>query len=121
MKKIILHAEYAQFSMSGVRKIVFPYDNDGVGLTANSTCINVGCHHSMDGPTTVSFGLFEEVANGSRDTRFDGFIDTPDRRVDVFDANDPEIVSMTVPHMRTRVRMWTNHPTYPDEVVIALS
>lgn len=112
--------EYTQFSVSGVKDIDFPFDDDYVGLAANRTCISVGCQYYMDGPTTITMGDYEDVAHPLAEPRFDGYIDTPDRRVDIFDANIPEILSMAVPQTRTRVRIWTNHKTEPDDVVIAL-
>ena len=52
--------------------------------------------------------------------RFDGMLKTPLRRVDLFDANDPEILSMEVQEILTRVRIWTNSRIGPDDVIIAL-
>jgi hypothetical protein len=65
-------------------------------------------------------GAFGELAPQAAPPKFDGFLDTPQYRVVLSDANMPEILSMEVPGVRTRVRIWTNHPTEPDDVVIAL-
>ena len=73
-----------------------------------------------EGDTTITLGPFEELAPQAKPPKFDGVLETPEHRLDVFDANFPEILSMEVPGLRTRVRIWTNHPTEPDDVVIAL-
>lgn len=51
---------------------------------------------------------------------FDGVLDTPDYRFDLFDANMPEILSMEAPGARTRVRIWMNRPLCPDDAIVAL-
>lgn len=120
VQKVVVAPEYVSFYIAGKRDIRVPMDNDRRGVVASDECINVGCLYGQDGDTTITLGPFEELFPQAKPPKFDGVLETPEYRVDLFDANTPEILSMEVPGMRTRVRIWTNHPTEPDDVIIAL-
>lgn len=120
VKKVTVAPEYVSFYISGVDDIRVPLDHDRRGIAASDQCINVCCLYWNEGDTTITLGPFEELTPQAKLPRFDGMLDTPEFRVMLSDANMPEILSMEVPGSRTRVRIWTNHPTEPDDVVIAL-
>jgi hypothetical protein len=120
VKRTIVAPEYVSFYVAGVDDIAVPLDHDGRGIVASDQCINVGCLYGHDGDTTITLGPFGELAPQAAPPKFDGMLDTPEYRVVLSDANMPEILSMEVPGVRTQVRIWTNHPTEPDDVVIAL-
>jgi hypothetical protein len=120
VKNVTVAPEYLSFYITGKRDIHVPLDHDRRSIVASSECINVGCLYWNEGDTTITLGPFEELAPQAKPPKFDGVLETPEHRLDVFDANFPEILSMEVPGLRTRVRIWTNHPTEPDDVVIAL-
>ncbi len=120
VKKSVVAPEYLSFYIAGKMDIRVPLDHDRRGIVASEECINVGCLYWNEGDTTITLGPFEELAPPAGPPKFDGFLETPGYRVDLFDANMPEILSMEVPGLRTRVRIWTNHPTEPDDVVVAL-
>ncbi|TYR32849.1 hypothetical protein FY036_10155 [Mesorhizobium microcysteis] len=120
VKKVSVAPEYVSFYIAGVDDIRVPLDHDGRGIVASDQCINVGCLYGHDGDTMITLGPFEELTAQAKLPKFDGMLDTPGCRVILSDANMPEILSMDVPGVRTRVRIWTNHPTEPDDVVIAL-
>jgi hypothetical protein len=46
-------------------------------------------------------------------------LETPNKVVLLFDAEVDEFMSIRVPTSQTRIRVWINHPTEPDEVIIA--
>ena len=120
VKKVTVAPEYLSFYITGKWNIRIPLDHDRRGIVASEECINVGCLYWNDGDTTITLGRFKELPSQGRPPKFDGMLETPKHRVDLFDANMPEILTMEVPGVRTRVRIWTNHPTEPDDVVIAL-
>lgn len=120
VQKVMVAPEYLSFYITGKRDTYVPLDHDRRGIVASSECINVGCLYWNEGDTTITLGPYEEIAPQAQPPKFDGVLETPEHRVDLFDANLPEILSMEVPRVRTRVRIWTNHPTEPDDVVIAL-
>lgn len=120
VKKAVVAPEYLSFYIAGKMDIRVPLDHERHGIVASDECINVGCLYWNEGDTTITLGSFEELNPQPGPPKFDGMLETPAHRVDLFDANMPEILSMEVPGSRTRVRIWTNHPTEPDNVVIAL-
>ena len=120
VKKAIVAPEYLSFYIAGKMDIQVPLDPDRRGVVASDECINVGCLYWNEGDTTITLGPFEEIAPQAEPPKFDGMRETPEHRIDLLDANMPEILSMAVPGSRTRVRIWTNHQTEPDNVVIAL-
>lgn len=48
---------------------------------------------------------------------YDGLLDTPHRLMMLSDAL-PDIAGIPVRSQSTRIRIWVNHPTQPDHVVI---
>ncbi len=120
VKKAIVTPEYLSFYIAGSDYFDVPLDHDRVGIVADGRSINVGCLYWNDGDTTITLGPFEEIEKPEGPPKFDGLLDTPEHRILITDANIPEILSMAVTGTRTRVRIWTNHKTEPDDVVIAL-
>jgi hypothetical protein len=73
----------------------------------------------MDGETKITLGEVRHV-NPGIDPAFDDMLETPDRAVVVSTVERVTLIQALVPTARTRVRIWTNHPTEPDEVIIGL-
>lgn len=116
----VVAPEYNSFYVAGVEDVDIPLDHDRQGIVGTAECINIGCLYWNDGDTTITLGLYNELPVRSNKPRFDGMLKTPERRVLVFDVHMPEILSMDVTETVTRVRVWANHPSEPDEVIIAL-
>ena len=93
---------------------------DATTFVANSRCISVGCLMWQDGETDVTLGLAADVGAEAAAPDFDGFIETPSRKVMVSTVEHDVLLTCDVPEMRTRVRIWLNRPWQPDEVVIGL-
>ncbi len=120
IKTVSVAPEYLSFYIAGTHKIAPPLDHDRVGIAATDQCINVGCLYWNDGNTTITLAPFHELIPQKKLPRFDRLLDTPEYRIVISDALTPEILTMAVPSGRTRVRIWTNHKTEPDDVIIAL-
>ncbi len=88
-------------------------------LWSTDSCIVVGCLVEQDGPTNVTVGPNEHIAL-SMPPAFDGILKTPSRIVLISTSERQSIFETTVQGSQTRVRIWTNHPSEPDEVVIGL-
>lgn len=73
----------------------------------------------QDGDTEVSLGLAEELDPG-RLPSFDAMLQTPNRAVAVSTIEGDIVLETRVPDERTRVRIWVNDPSEPDEVIIGL-
>lgn len=103
----------------------FPNVDGVAGVWSTQEVIAVACLHEQEGQARITMGLTEDVKPvGS--LLFDGIIKTSRRRVEVTlvpqhptrQANP--ILEQPVRGERTRVRIWTNDPKYPDELFIAL-
>src|SRR5215470_12468223 len=90
------------------------------GLVASTpSCIAVGCMSDCNGQTELTLGAANEV--GSReDPVFEGELTTPNHEVAVRTVLDEIILQARVLHSRTKVRIWVNHPSEPDKVIIGL-
>lgn len=101
--------------------------NRGVGpgyienelILSTPSRITCGCMMSDDGDTEVTLGPAAEVDPGALPI-FDAKLETPSHRVDVWTVENRTILSAIVPGAETRVRIWVNHPTEPDVVIIGL-
>lgn len=88
-------------------------------IRSTAECITIPCLYWDEGDTKISMGSFAEVGE-ARTPNFDGTIKTPTRRVVVTDVAITEYLSRFVPSFETRIRVWINHPTEPDEILIAV-
>jgi hypothetical protein len=89
----------------------------GSGIAANRYSIVVGCFLDVDRATRITLGPSPAVAADCR-LAFDGFLDTPHHRVAVWTVEWEKLLEARVPTARTRIRIWTNHVTEPDDVYI---
>jgi len=96
-----------------------PMQGEAQTIRSTEECITIPCLYWDEGDTKVSIGPFSEIAE-SRIPDFDGVIKTPTRRVVVTDVAITEYLGQYVAGPETRVRVWTNHPTSPDEIKIAI-
>jgi hypothetical protein len=96
-----------------------PLTMSGELFGATPSCIAVGCRSDTLGKTRVAVGMMQELSLRNPPA-FDGQLQTPSRAVSIWTAEDETVLQTTVSDQKTRVRVWVNHPTDPDEVVIAL-
>ncbi len=71
----------------------------------------------LDGETKVTLG--HPRRNNGRPA-FDGYLDTPHRQVAVWTVEWVKLLETSVPTARTQIRIWTNHPTEPDDIYIGV-
>jgi hypothetical protein len=115
---VFLH--YCSFYIAGVDEVRIPLDHELHGVVASHDCINVSALPWNEGETAITLGRFEELPPQALSPTFDGVLNTPEYRVDLFDANIPKILSIEVPDARTRVRVWMNRSLCPDKVIVAV-
>lgn len=73
----------------------------------------------MDG--TTRFTLTDEPIESAGEPLFDDFLETPSCNVSIFSSHNEVILEVPVQRTRTRVRIWTNHPSEPDDVLISVA
>ena len=88
-------------------------------ILSTPSCISVGCYPEQDGPTEVILGKAQEVDPGGNPA-FHGDLETPNRAVVVSTAERETVLEAKGPETRTHVRIWINHPRWPDKVIVGL-
>jgi hypothetical protein len=111
--------EYNSFYIAGSRNVDVPQAIGGAAFATNRHCINVGCRMWHDADIWIALGRPNEVHLAGKPA-LDWPILTPDRQVLLFDANHPELMRLPAGTNNTRIRVWTNHPTEPDEVIVVV-
>lgn len=91
---------------------------NGGHLQYSDTIIRISCLYCYDGDTTVTLGSAREIGLQTPPV-FDGQIRTENQKIVVSTAHLDIVLSDDVPTTKTRVRIWENHPSEPDEIVIA--
>jgi hypothetical protein len=120
VRTVSVAPEYVSFYVAGDSEADVPVEYGALGVFGTSECLVVTCQYGNDGDTTITIGPHEELPLTQMPLRFDGHLDTPDGKIVLFDTNIPDILSMDVRVTRTRVRIWSNHESQPDVVVIGL-
>jgi len=88
-------------------------------MWSTSSCIAVGCLPFIDGETDVTLGETSAVDPGGVPV-FDGNLDTPNRRVVVSTVEWDTLLEIEVSDIRAHVKIWTNHPQWPDKVIVGV-
>ena len=119
VQRMSIAPEYVSFYVAGRRNVDIPMHMDRKGgvLTSND-CINIPALYWNDGDTHVAIGPYSEIKE-AREPDSDSVLNTPDLEFILFDAIDPQFAIVQVPSDKTRIRVWIDHPTEPENVVIA--
>ena len=118
VETLTIAPEYLSIYVAGHRKVQIPLHMDKQGIFASPDCINIPALYWNDGDTRVDFGPVSEIPE-IREPDFDGIINTPNKELILFDANEPQYAIAYVPSVDTRIRVWIDHPTEPENVVVA--
>lgn len=86
-------------------------------LVSTDTCILVGCLIDADGETELAFGSMSEVDPGELPV-FQGKLKTPTRRIALESVDGHTVLEAPVPQLETTIRIWTNHESEPDKVIV---
>jgi hypothetical protein len=120
---------YSSTRISPPNSLLFVSDTDGgkapypvrdALILSSPSCISVACYPEQDGQTEVVLGKAHEVDPGDSPV-FDSDLETPNRAVIVSTVERETVLEASVPTTRTHVRIWLNHPQWPDKVIIGLS
>ena len=85
-------------------------------VTASSSCICIATKHEVDGDTTIRLASRFDQPSGSM--IFDGNLETPGQRVEISGVGLESLLEMAVPDRTTRITVWTNHPDWPDLILV---
>lgn len=118
-QSLVLPVPNSVFFITGSDKRDMPTIQRYSTVWSTSSCVAVGCIPDVDGDTRITIGRGDEVDRGNTPI-FDGLLDTKARVVRLEIVPGEVILQHAVPEIRTRVRIWVNHATTPDDVVIGL-
>lgn len=91
----------------------------GALVASTPSCIAVGCMSDCNGETELTLGPVKEVSLREIPV-FEGELTTPNHKVAVRTVLNEIVLQAPVLHSRTKVRIWVNHPSEPDKVIIGL-
>lgn len=110
--------EYVSFYVAGRQNVDIPLHMDRRGILSSKDCVNIPALYWNDGDTHVTLGPASEIPHiGEPD--FDGILNTSNLEFILFDANEPQFAIVQVPSTKTRIRVWIDHPTEPQNLIIA--
>nr|WP_298102627.1 hypothetical protein [uncultured Shinella sp.] len=118
LKKITITPEYLSIYVAGRRNVQIPLHMDKQGIFSSPDCINVPALYWNDGDTNLTFGPISEITE-LREPDFDGILNTPNNELILFDAIEPEFAIASVPSTKTRIQIWIDHPSEPENVIVA--
>lgn len=90
---------------------------EGKLVLSTDTAVSVACRANVEGETTISLGSATEVSP-LEELVFDGILKTPTKWLVVSTVEDDEVLGADSTSLETRVRIWTNSLSFPDEIVI---
>ena len=90
-----------------------------VAIWSTPMCIVFGCRMFQDGETEVTLAPAADM-HPDLLLRFDGQLETPNGHLEVSTAEGQIVFGTKVEAAKTRVRIWSDHPSEPDRVIIGL-
>jgi hypothetical protein len=86
-------------------------------IWSTESCIIIGTLAFMDGETELTLSD-EGVAPGV--PVFDGVLETPSKVIEASTSENETLMLCEVARDSTRVRVWTDHPSEPKHIFVAL-
>src|SRR5688572_23305269 len=87
-------------------------------IWSNRWCIGIGTRCDADGETRLHVSDQEREVSGN--LAYDGYIESPSRKVTVSDAYLNEFACVYVQGNKAHVKVYTDHPSEPDEIYIMI-
>lgn len=86
-------------------------------IAATDTCVAIGCLSECDGETEISLRSLAELAMDA-DPNFTGSLLVPTNRLAVRDIYGSILIEAPVAGSSVQLKIWTNHPSEPDRIII---
>lgn len=94
-----------------------PTDIGANRIAATPSCVAVGTEYDKE-VTIVLSDNHPGLGLGDGPPMFDSVLTTPSRKLVISDAAAEVLLAIDVATDRTRIQIWTNHPSEPDKVAI---
>lgn len=88
-------------------------------ISSTDSCIAVGCRAEDDGETEIVLGYSGNVDTGEQPV-FDGLLRTPSRKLVVRTVLGITLLEMPVSETETKLRIWVNDPTEPNQIAVGV-
>jgi hypothetical protein len=89
-------------------------------IVATPSCVAVGTAAEVDALTNITLSN-EAPTRSTTEPVFDALLETPSRKLAVCSVLDDVFLEMPVGEPVTRVRIWVNHATEPDDINILVT
>ena len=120
MKKIRDYApSHGIAIVCGLGNFEIPEFPAGQWAASTDECIVVGCRIDIDGPTTFTLGRLDQVAT-DLPTLFFGRLKAVGGKVQIKDIYMSPILETETEDEDLFVRVWTNDPSEPNQVLIGI-
>lgn len=86
---------------------------------ANRECLMIKCTHIQEGETNIALSS-DPVDAMPQMPIYDDVLSTPSRLVQIWTSMQDILLEIDVPTPLTRVRVWTNHPKWADDILVVL-
>ena len=93
--------------------------NNGL-VVATNTCVAVGTLSEFDGETRITLLDNIEEITCNKHVVFDGFLDTPSKKISICSILDEPLVECDVPNPRTGIIVWANDEFEPDDIKVVV-
>ena len=110
---------YSIICITGQNDINVPDFIPGKMISHTDSCIIISCASESDRSTNIIFGWKQEVENGTT-PEFEGYISTGSKVINIYTAEKELIAEKNVPKTRTKIMIWANDTTEPDEIRIGI-
>jgi hypothetical protein len=90
----------------------------GAMVLSTPSCVAVGCMIDCEGLTDIR--VTDGEPQFSSLPLFQGSLETPSRAIVIWAVGGEKLLEVDVAREVTQLRIWVNHPTEPDEVVIGI-
>jgi hypothetical protein len=94
-----------------------PTDMGPNRIAATRSCVAVGTEYDEEATIVLSDSR-PGLGLGGGPPVFESVLATPSRKLVISDAAAEVLLEIDVATDRTRIQIWTNHPTEPDKVAI---
>jgi hypothetical protein len=110
---------YSIVVVSDQGDIDLPEALQGRVVSASESAVLVACLSEADGETQFTLGRIADLDRREAPA-YHGTLRTPNHLLAVWSAEGQQLLALAVSHETTNVKIWTNHPTEPDDIVVAV-
>jgi hypothetical protein len=90
-------------------------------VAATKTCVAIGTLSEFDGETRITLSHNIEEIECSKYKVFEGFLDTPSKKISICSILDEPLLECNVPGTPTKIFVWANDEFEPDDIQVIVN